>query len=93
MKVMIPPHHPSCKESDRSLVWECDQCGVVEPATLEELAALYKDMAVEAKRERDALFAACEAVEIAAMEDYAADQSVMAVAVERVRAVLQKVRS
>jgi hypothetical protein len=26
-------HHPSCRESDKDLVWHCSQCGLNEPAS------------------------------------------------------------
>jgi hypothetical protein len=37
-------HHPSCKPSDRDLVWHCNQCGLNESASEveQEVEALRK---------------------------------------------------
>ncbi len=40
-------HHPSCRESDKDLVWHCSQCGLNEPATDVETKLAEARQAVE----------------------------------------------
>ena len=49
-------HHPSCRESDKDLVWHCNQCGLnesAEPATGEWTVGMVKAMMLNWHGEND----------------------------------------
>jgi hypothetical protein len=61
-------HHPSCRESDRDLVWHCSQCGLNENAesvleAAKKLCKVYFDIAAKAigedevRKQRDEIIA------------------------------------
>ncbi len=44
-------HHPSCRESDKSLIWFCNQCGEKESADEEQMLAEAQQPLVDALQE------------------------------------------